>query len=161
QALDRCPKGSVVRARVLSTRGYVRTLLGDFANGRADAEAAVEMAAVFSDLSAAGRAHSALHRILSQSGKHEAAQTAADAACAGLHMGGDTLALTQRDLVHALLRLQEGELDECYASAARGLARLPENELWCTAYLLGLQSLALFLRGDFDGAWPPARRSME
>ena len=52
QALERCPKGSVVRARVLSTRGYVRTLLGDFANGRADAEAAIEMAAVFSDLAA-------------------------------------------------------------------------------------------------------------
>ena len=45
-----------------------RTLLGDFANGRTDAEAAIEMAAVFSDLAAAGRAHSTLHRVLTYSG---------------------------------------------------------------------------------------------
>jgi non-specific serine/threonine protein kinase len=161
QALDRCPKGSVVRARVLSTRGYVRTLLGDFANGRADAEAALEMAAVFSDLGAAGRAHSALHRILSQSGKQAEAQSAADAATSCLTSVGDTLALAQLDMVDALLRLQEGELDQCHASAARGLDRLPEDEVWCRAYLLGLQSLGLFLSGDFDRAWPPARRSLE
>jgi non-specific serine/threonine protein kinase len=161
QALERCPKGSVVRARVLSTRGYVRTLLGDFANGRTDAEAAIEMAAVFSDLAAAGRAHSTLHRVLTYSGNFAEAQAAADAAASCLASVGDTLALAQLDLVEALLRLQEGELDLCYESVTRGLYRLPEDEIWCTAYLLGLQSLGLFLRGDFDRAWPSARRSLQ
>jgi non-specific serine/threonine protein kinase len=161
QALERCPKGSVVRARVLSTRGYVRTLLGDFANGRADAEAAIEMAAVFSDLATAGRAHSTLHRVLTYSGNLAEAQAAADAAASCLTSVGDTLALAQLDLVNALLRLQEGELDLCYESVTRGLDRLPEDEVWCTAYLLGLQSLGLFLRGDFDRAWPSARRSLQ
>ena len=161
QALERCPKGSVVRARVLSTRGYVRTLLGDFANGRADAEAAIEMAAVFSDLATAGRAHSTLHRVLTYSGNFAEAQAAADAAASCLTSVGDTLALAQLDLVNALLRLQEGELDLCYESVTRGLDRLPEDEVWCTAYLLGLQSLGLFLRGDFDRAWPSARRSLQ
>jgi len=161
QALERCPKGSVVRARVLSTRGYVRTLLGDFANGRADAEAAIEMAAVFSDLAAAGRAHSALHRLLTYSGNLAEAQVAADAAASSLTSVGDTLALAQLDLVDALLRLQEGELDRCDESVTRGLGRLPEDEVWCTAYLLDLQSLGLFLRGDFDRAWPTARRSLQ
>jgi predicted ATPase len=161
QALERCPKGSVVRARVLSTRGYVRTLLGDFANGRTDAEAAIEMAAVFSDLAAAGRAHSTLHRVLTYSGKFAEAQAAAEAAAACLTSVGDTLALAQLDLVDALLRLQEGELDLCYESVTRGLDRLPEDEIWCTAYLVGLQSLGLFLRGDFDRAWPSARRSLQ
>jgi predicted ATPase len=161
QALERCPKGSVVRARVLSTRGYVRTLLGDFANGRTDAEAAIEMAAVFSDLAAAGRAHSTLHRVLTYSGNFAEAQAAADAAASCLTSVGDTLALAQLDLVEALLRLQEGELDLCYESVTRGLDRLPEDEIWCTAYLLGLQSLGLFLRGDFDRAWPSARRSLQ
>jgi non-specific serine/threonine protein kinase len=161
QALERCPKGSVVRARVLSTRGYVRTLLGDFANGRTDAEAAIEMAAVFSDLAAAGRAHSTLHRVLTYSGNLAEAQAAADAAASCLTSVGDTLALAQLDLVEALLRLQEGELDLCYESVTRGLDRLPEDEIWCTAYLLGLQSLGLFLRGDFDRAWPSARRSLQ
>ena len=161
QALERCPKGSVVRARVLSTRGYVRTLLGDFANGRADAEAAIQMAAVFSDLATAGRAHSTLHRILTYSGNLAEAQAAADAAASCLTSVGDTLALAQLDLVNALLRLQEGELDRCCESVTRGLDRLPEDEVWCTAYLLGLQSLGLFLRGDFDRAWPSARRSLQ
>ena len=161
QVLERCPKGSVVRARVLSTRGYVRTLLGDFANGRADAEAAIEMAAVFSDLATAGRAHSTLHRVLTYSGHLAEAQAAADAAASCFASVGDTLALAQLDLVNALLRLQEGELDRCYESVTRGLDRLPEDEVWCTAYLLGLQSLGLFLRGDFDRAWPSARRSLQ
>ena len=161
RVLERCPKGSVVRARVLSTRGYVRTLLGDFANGRADAEAAIEMAAVFSDLATAGRAHSTLHRVLTYSGNLAEAQAAADAAASCLTSVGDTLALAQLDLVNALLRLQEGELDLCYESVTRGLDRLPEDEVWCTAYLLGLQSLGLFLRGDFDRAWPSARRSLQ
>jgi predicted ATPase len=161
QVLERCPKGSVVRARVLSTRGYLRTLLGDFANGRADAEAAIEMAAVFSDLATAGRAHSTLHRALTYSGNLAEAQAAADAAASCLTSVGDTLALAQLDLVNALLRLQEGELDLCYESVTRGLDRLPEDEVWCTAYLLGLQSLGLFLRGDFDRAWPSARRSLQ
>jgi predicted ATPase len=161
QALERCPKGSVVRARVLSTRGYVRTLLGDFANGRTDAEAAIEMAAVFSDLAAAGRAHSTLHRVLTYSGNFAEAQAAAEAAASCLTSVGDTLALAQLDLVDALLRLQEGELDLCYESVIRGLDRLPEDEIWCTAYLVGLQALGLFLRGDFDRAWPSARRSLQ
>ena len=161
QALDRCPRGSVVRARVLSTRGYVRTLLGDFAQGRADAEAAIEMAAVFSDLAAAGRAHSTLHRVFTYSGNLLDAQAAADAAASCLASVGDTLALAQLDLVEAMLRLQEGELDRSLESAAGGLERLPEDEVWCTAYLLALQSLGLFLRGDFDRAWPSARHSLE
>ena len=161
QVLERCPKGSVVRARVLSTRGYVRTLLGDFANGRADAEAAIEMAAVFSDLATAGRAHSTLHRVLTYSGNLAEAQAAADAAASCLTSVGDTLALAQLDLVNALLRLQEGELDLCYEGVTRGLDRLPKDEVWCTAYLLGLQSLGLFLRGDFDRAWPSAHRSLQ
>src|SRR6202034_50330 len=68
RALQRCPKRSMVRARVLSTRGYVRVLLGDFANGRADAEDAVAMAATFSDLAASGRGYSGLHRALTFGG---------------------------------------------------------------------------------------------
>jgi hypothetical protein len=64
KALERCPKRSAARARVLSTRGYIRVLLGDFANGRADAEAVIAVAVTFSDLAASGRAYSALHRAL-------------------------------------------------------------------------------------------------
>src|SRR5262249_54716505 len=96
-ALPRCPKGSGVRAPGLSTRGYIRVLLGDFANGRADAEAAVAMAVTYSDLAAAGRAYSALHRALTFSGDLDEAQEAARSAVACLTSAGDTLGLAQLD----------------------------------------------------------------
>jgi predicted ATPase len=160
QALDRCPPRSVVRARVLSTRGYVRVVLGDFANGRADAEAAVAMAATFSDQAAAGRAYSALHRALAFGGNLAEAQAAAQAATEALTAAGDVLGLAQLDVVDAMLRLQTGEPGLCCASAARGLDRLPPGELWCTSYLEGLLSLGLFLRGDHESAKVPGRRAL-
>jgi predicted ATPase len=161
RALKRCPKRSVVRARVLSTRGYVRLLLGDFANGRADAEAAAAMAATFSDPAAAARGYSALHRVLTFSGNHTEAEAAAEEATACLTAIGDTVGLAQLGMVDAMFRLQIGEPRQCSEVAARALERLPADEIWCSSYLLGLQALGLFLCGDLDGAKPPARRSLE
>jgi non-specific serine/threonine protein kinase len=161
KALDRCPKGSVVRARVLSTRGYVRVLLGDLANGRDDAEAAVAMAATFSDLAAGGRAYSALHRALTFGGNLAEAQEAERSATACLTSAGDTLGLAQLDAVDAMSRLQTGEPHLCCESATRGLARLPVDEIWCASYLYGLQSLGLLLLGDLERANPPGRQALE
>ena len=161
QALERCPRGSVVRARVLSARGYVRVLLGDFANGRTDAEAAVAMAATFSDLAAGGRAYSALHRALTFSGNFDEAQDAAQSATACLTSAADTLGLAQLDAVDAMFRLQTGEPGLCCESATRGLARLPADEIWCASYLYGLQSLGLLLLGDLKRASPPGRQALE
>jgi len=160
QALGRCPQRSVVRARVLSTRGYVRVILGDFANGRADAEAALAMAATFSDRAAAGRAYSALHRALAFGGNLAEAQAAAQAATEALTDDDDVLGLAQLDIVDAMLRLQTGEPGLCCASAARGLDRLPPGELWCTSYLEGLLSVGLFLCGDRESAKVPGRRAL-
>jgi non-specific serine/threonine protein kinase len=160
QALGLCPQRSLVRARVLSTRGYVRVVLGDFANGRADAEAAVALAAIFSDQAAAGRAYSALHRALAFGGNLAAAQAAAQAATEALTADDDVLGLAQLDIVDAMLRLQTGEPGLCCASAARGLDRLPPGELWCTSYLEGLLSVGLFLRGDHESAKVPGRRAL-
>jgi non-specific serine/threonine protein kinase len=160
QALERCPQRSQVRARVLAARGYIRVVLGDFSNGRADAEAAIAMAATFSDLAAAGRGYGALHRALAFAGNLAGAQAAAQAATDALTAVHDVLGLAQLDIVEAMLRLQAGEPDLCCASAARGLARLPPGELWCTSYLEGLLSLGLFLRDDLAGAKAPGRRAL-
>jgi predicted ATPase len=160
RALLRCPKRSVVRARVLGTRGYVRVLLGDFANGRADAEDAVAMAATFSDLAASGRGYSALHRALTFSGNLTEAEAAAKEATACLTASGDTLGLAQLGMVDAMFRLQSREPRQCSEVAARTLEQLPAGEIWCSSYLLGLQALGLFLCGDLDGANPPALRSL-
>jgi non-specific serine/threonine protein kinase len=160
QALERCPQRSLARARVLAARGYIRVVLGDFANGRADAETAIAMAATFSDLAAAGRGYGALHRALAFTGNLAGAQAAAQAATDALTAVGDVLGLAQLDIVEAMLRLQAGEPDLCCASAVRGLARLPPGELWCTSYLEGLLSLGLFLRDDLEGAKAPGRRAL-
>jgi predicted ATPase len=161
QVAMRCPKRSVVRARVLSMRAYIRVLLGDFASGRADAEEAIAMAAPFSDQATVGRGYSVLHRALAFSENLADAQEAADAAADCLGSVGDVLELAQLDIIDAMLRLQAGELDLCYSSASRGLDRLPDDEVWCSGYLYGLRSLALFLRGDIDLATPAAMLMLE
>lgn len=154
QAFERCPKRSLAGARVLAARGYARVHLGDLANGSADAEAAIAMAAPFSDLDTAARAYTTLYAAFSASKDLAEAQAAASAATAACASRGDTFGLARLDVLDALLRLQAGELGLCYQSAARGLDRLPGDELWCSASLYGLQSLVLFLSGDFAHAAP-------
>ncbi len=60
----------------------------------------------------------------------------------------------------ALVRLQAGEPERCCESAARGLARLPD-EAWCSGHLHGLLALGRFLHGDFDRARRSAMRALE
>jgi tetratricopeptide (TPR) repeat protein len=155
QAYERCPRRSVAGARVLAVRGFVRVLLGDYANGCADAEAAIATAAPFSDLTVAGRGYSTLFTAYTFGGNLAEAQAAASAAADCFTSAGDGFALARLDMLDAMLRLQTGELDRCFESATRGLDRLPDDEVWCSAYLYGLQSIVLFLRGDVERAKPP------
>jgi predicted ATPase len=152
QVVERCPKRSVVRARVLAARGYLRVQLGDYANGTADAAAAVAMAAPFSDLATAGRGYNALYFAHTTSKNLAEAQAAATAAAECYASVGDVHGLARLALIDATLRMQIGELDQCYESATKGLDQLPDDEVWCSAYLYGVQSLVLFLRGDMEGA---------
>jgi predicted ATPase len=159
-ALKRCPAGSAAAARVLGTRAYLRVLLGDFGNGRSDAETAVATAAIFGDVAVSGRGHSALHRALTFGGDLDEAQDAAAAATACFASSGDALGVAQVAAVDAALWLQAGEPRRCYEIASRTLEALPEGELWCTANLLGLQSVGLFLCGEADQAKPSLRRCL-
>ena len=154
RAVQRCPKRSVVRARVLGARSTVRVLLGDFANGYADAREAVTMAMAFGDLATAGLGHLTLYTGLTFSGDLEAGPAAAAAAADCLTSAGDAFGLAQYDLVDALFQMQTQQLDECYASAVRGLGRLPSDEVWCSSYLYTIQSLVLFLRGEAERGKP-------
>jgi predicted ATPase len=151
RAVARCPKRSVVRARVLGARSIIRVLIGDFANARADAEEAVAMATAFGDLATAGLGYLTLYAALTFSGDLEAAPAGAAAAHC-LTSVGDVFGLAQCDLIDALSQMQARELDQCYASAVRGLERLPADEVWCSSYLYLVQSLVLFQRGQADRA---------
>ena len=160
RALERCPAGSAAAARVLSTRGYLRVLLGDFGNGRTDAEAAIATAATFSDMAISGRGYSALHRALTFGGDLDEARGAATTATACFASTGDALGLAQLGVVDAVLWLQTGEPRRCYEIASGTLELLPQGELWCTANLLALQSVGLFLCGEVDLAKPSLRRCL-
>jgi len=152
RAVQRCPKRSVVRARVLSARSIIRVIVGDFANGCADAEEAVAMAVTFGDLATVGLGNLTLYTALTFKGDLDAAPDAAAAATDCLTRAGDVFGLAQCDLVDAMLQMQTLELDQCYASAVRGLDRLPADEVWCSSYLYLVQSLALFQLGQADRA---------
>jgi non-specific serine/threonine protein kinase len=88
------------------------------------------------------------------------AQAAARSATNCFTSVGDAFALARLDMLDAVLRLQTGEFDRCFESASRGLDRLPDDEVWCSAYLYGLQSIVLFLRGDVERAKPPLLRAL-
>ena len=160
RAFERCPARSAAAARVLSTRAYLRVLLGDFGNGRGDAEAAIATAATFGDMAVSGRGHSALHRALTFGGDLDEAQDAATTATACFESSGDTLGVAQVGVVDAMLWLQTGDPRRCYEIASHTLELLPEGELWCTANLLGLQSVGLFLCGEVELAKQSLRRCL-
>jgi non-specific serine/threonine protein kinase len=160
RALERCPAGSAAAARVLSTRGYLRVLLGDFENGRTDAETAIATAATFGDMAVSARGYSALHRALTFGGDLDEAQGAASTAAACFRSTGDAVGLAQVGVVDAELWLQTGAPRRCYEIASRTLELLPADELWCTASLLGLQSVGLFLCGEVELAKPSLRRCL-
>jgi hypothetical protein len=149
RVLARCGQPSAVRARVLGARAYVTMLLGDFDAARADAEAAIELAAAFGDLAACGRAYLALHRGLTWTGQPAEAAEQADAALACLGSAADPFGLASLDLQHAMLLLNSGETDRVIERCVAGMARLPADERWATGYLLGLKCAAHLLRGEF------------
>ncbi len=160
RALERCPAGSAARARVLAARANLRVLLGDFRGGRADAEAAIGLAVTFSDLVVAARATCALHRALTFSGNLAEAQATGSAAGTFFASMGDVFGLGQLAAVDAVGQLQAGEPRRCHEIAAAALARLAHDEAWCRSDLLGVQSVGLFLCGDFAAAKAAGHRCL-
>jgi non-specific serine/threonine protein kinase len=148
RVIDRCPERSVVRARVLSARAYLRVMLTDLDGARQDAVAALDRATTFSDAATCGRAHAALHLAAAFGGDLAEVERAGRNAVASFTTAADEFAIARVETVTAISRLQAGDPDGCLASAANALRRLPEDELWCTGTLLGVQAVGYLLRGD-------------
>jgi predicted ATPase len=160
RVLERCPRPSPARARVLGARGYVTTLLGDLRAAHADAEAALEMAAQFGDTAARGRACVTLHRTLTWGDNPaEAAEMATDA-MSFLSSAGDTFGLAQLDIQAAVMHLQAGRPDLLIERCAEGLSRLPADEHWATGLLSAGQGLGHLLRGELDAGTAAAHRGL-
>jgi predicted ATPase len=136
RVLERCPRPSPARARVLAVRGYVTALLGELHAARTDAEAGVEMAIAFGDMAVCGRAYVTLHRTLAWSGNLAEADEMAGTAASCLGSVGDTFGLAAIDVQTAALHLHSARPDLAIERCAEGIARLPAGEHWATGLLL-------------------------
>ena len=160
RVLERCPRPSPARARVLAVRGYVTALLGDLQAAHTDAKAGVAMAIAYGDMTACGRAYVALHRTLAWSGNlAEADETGASAAsCLG--SVGDAFGLAALDVQTAAQHLHAARPDLAIERCAEGIARLPADEHWATGLLLAGQGLGHLLRGELGDGTVAARRGL-
>jgi predicted ATPase len=160
RVLDRCPRPSPARARVLAVRGYVTALLGDLHAARGDAEAAVAMAIAFGDMAVCGRAYVALHRTLAWSGNLAQADELAETAVSCLGSVGDAFGLAAIDVQTAALHLHSARPDLAIERCAEGVARVPACERWATGLLLAGQGLGHLLRGELEDGALAARRGL-
>ena len=160
RVLERCPRPSSARARVLAARGYVVTLLGDLSSAHADAEAALAIAAQFGDMAACGRACVTLHRTLTWGGQPDEAEETAIAALSFLSSAGDPFGLAQLDIQAAVMHLAADRPDLVIERCAEGMARLPADEHWATGLLSTGQGLGHLLRGELDAGTVAARRGL-
>jgi predicted ATPase len=148
RVLERCPRPSPARARVLAVRGYVTALLGDLHAAHTDAEAGVAMAIAFGDMAVCGRAYVTLHRTLAWSGNLAEADEMAGTAVSCLDSVGDAFGLAAIDVQTAALHLHSARPDLTIERCAEGIARLPACEHWATGLLLAGQGLGHLLRGE-------------
>jgi predicted ATPase len=160
RVLERCPRPSPARARVLAVRGYVTALLGDLHAAQSDGEAAVAMAIAFGDLAVCGRGYVTLHRTLAWSGNLAEADEMVAAAVSCLGSVGDTLGLAAIDVQTAALHLHSARPDLAIERCAEGIARLPAGEHWATGLLLAGQGLGHLLRGELGDGTVAARRGL-
>src|ERR1700678_389092 len=158
RVLERCPRPSPARARVLAVRGYVTALLGDLHAAHGNAEAAVAMAPAFGDMAVCGRAYVPLHRTLAWSGSLAEADETAGSAASCLGSVGDAFGLAALDVQAAAQHLHAARPDLAIERCAEGIARLPATEHWATGLLLAGQGLGHLLRGELEDGALAARR---
>jgi non-specific serine/threonine protein kinase len=159
-ALERCPRPSPARARVLAVRGYVTALLGDLHTAHTDAKAAVAMALGYGDMAVCGRAYVTLHRTLAWSGNLAEADETAVSALPCLGSVGDAFGLAALDVQTAVQHLHAARPDLAVERCAEGIARLPADEHWATGLLLAGQGLGHLLRGELGDGAAAARRGL-
>jgi len=158
--LERCPRPSPARARLLAVRGYVTALLGDLQAAHGDAEASVAMATAFGDMAVCGRGYVTLHRTLAWSGSLAEADEMVTAAVSCLGSVGDAFGLAAIDVQTAALHLHAARPDLAIERCAEGIARLPATEHWATGLLLAGQGLGHLLLGELDEGTVAARRGL-
>jgi predicted ATPase len=159
-ALERCPRPSPARARVLAVRGYVTALLGDLHAAHTDAKAAAAMATAFGDVAVCAGAYITLHRTLAWSGNLAEADEIAGIALSGPGPVDDTFGRAAIDLQTAAQHLYSARPDLAIERCAEGISRLPADEHWATGLLLAGQGLGHLLRGELGDGTVATRRGL-
>jgi predicted ATPase len=158
--LERCPRPSPARARVLAVRGYVTALLGDLHAAHGDAKVGAAMATAFGDVAVCARAYITLHRTLAWSGNLAEADEIAGNAVSGPGSVDDTFGLAAIDLQTAAQHLHSARPDLAIERCAVGISRLPADEHWATGLLLAGQGLGHLLRGELGDGTVVTRRGL-
>jgi predicted ATPase len=158
--LERCPRPSPARARVLAVRGYVTALLGDLHAAHGDAKVGAAMATAFGDVAVCARAYITLHRTLAWSGNLAEADEIAGNAVSGPGSVDDPFSLAAIDLQTAAQHLHSARPDLAIERCAVGISRLPADEHWATGLLLAGQGLGHLLRGELDDGTVVTRRGL-
>jgi len=147
QVLRRCPAATPSRARLLIVRALLFIQLGEIGPARADAEAAIGIAASHGAADLAARARVVMHQALTWEDDLAEADVVAAEALPELRTAGDTAGLAMIYIQIALGHLQAKDPKSCSAACQEGLSGLPEGELWARGYLLGLGGCAQFMMG--------------
>jgi non-specific serine/threonine protein kinase len=150
RVLERCPPRAQARAEVLVARALMLIQLGDPRAAHADAEAGIAIARKFGDTTAIARGSVALHQVFTWDDELAEASVIEREQGQVLEAAGDAFYLALLDIQTALGHLQANDPAGCTATCERGLARLPDDELWARSYLSGLSSAAQFLMGDLE-----------
>jgi non-specific serine/threonine protein kinase len=147
RVLERCPPRAPARAQVLVARALILIQLGDPRAAQADAEAGIEIARKFGDTAAVARGSVALHEVFTWNDELAEASAIAREQGPVLEAADDAFYLALLDIQTGLGHLQAKDPAGCIVTCERGLARLPEDELWAHSYLIGLGGAAEFLMG--------------
>jgi predicted ATPase len=158
--LERCPRPSPARARVLAVRGYVTALLGDLHAAHTDAKVGAAMATAFGDVAVCARAYITLHRTLAWTGNLAEADEIAGSAASGPGSVDDTFGLAAIDMQTAAQHLHSARPDLAIERCAEGISRLPADEHWATGLLLAGQGLGHLLRGELGDGTVVTRRGL-
>jgi predicted ATPase len=160
RALEPCSRSSPLRARLLTARASLLCILGEVSQARDDAAAAIRAAERLGDSDTVARAYGALHRALTWSDDLSSASAIAEMAFRALNDARDALGLAQFDIQATFAELRARDAAAAAAIAARGLSRLPADELWARGYLLMQQGICMFVAGEQEEGAARVRRAV-
>jgi non-specific serine/threonine protein kinase len=138
------------RALALIVDGYLACLQDDATDGLAELEEGIALARARGDERIQTRGYLNLTMALAFAGRYEDAARAGARAYEGALAAGDTSMLIVLDSHVGYLHMLAGQVDQGLARCRSGLARLGpgSGERWQQSYLLLLEGMCLFLRGD-------------